>query len=262
LAAGRGERLRPLTDGLPKGLIKIDQKSLLQHSLTRLAACGISKAIIVVGFKGAAIEQQLGPSCEGVELAYVQNEKYATTGSMYSLQKARTFINEDIILLESDVIFERAAIEIMRRSKQNSILVAPSRGTGDEVFIRADHEGHLIDLGKHIADKEDTLGELVGISRLSLPFLRQMYRYANVTFARHGTNIAYEDIIMLTVRSGNPNSVDCVFVEDLLWTEIDDERDLRRAKAVLNEIEKREASPESVRNNADRAFKYSSDLRN
>lgn len=60
LAAGRGERLRPLTDRLPKPLIEVGGKPLVVWHLERLAAAGIREIVINVSHLGAQIEQALG----------------------------------------------------------------------------------------------------------------------------------------------------------------------------------------------------------
>ena len=65
LAAGMGIRLRPLTEKLPKGLIKIGEKSLLEHSLDILSENGLKNVIIVIGFLGELIKQKLGRDCRG-----------------------------------------------------------------------------------------------------------------------------------------------------------------------------------------------------
>jgi len=229
LAAGRGERLRPLTDNLPKGLIMLNSKSLLEHSLYTLAACAIKKVIIVVGYKASEVKLRLGPTYAGMELFYVENQEYAASGSMLSLYKAREFIHEDILLLESDLVFEREAIDVLvHTSKKNVILVAPNRGNGDQVFICIDTRSHLIGLGKQIENEAEALGELVGLSKLSLQFLANLCHRAEIEFERNGKNISYEDTIMLTVKD-HGDVVDCIFLENLLWTDIDNENDFKRA---------------------------------
>ena len=55
LAAGRGERMRPLTDGTPKALLEVAGKSLLEHQLERLARAGATKVVINLGWLGEAI---------------------------------------------------------------------------------------------------------------------------------------------------------------------------------------------------------------
>lgn len=60
LAAGRGERLRPLTDELPKPLIKVAGKSLIEYHIENLARAGIKEIIINTAWLAEKIHQQLG----------------------------------------------------------------------------------------------------------------------------------------------------------------------------------------------------------
>jgi MurNAc alpha-1-phosphate uridylyltransferase len=60
LAAGRGERLRPITDTLPKPLVEVRGRPLIVHHLDKLAACGVREVVINVSHLGALIERALG----------------------------------------------------------------------------------------------------------------------------------------------------------------------------------------------------------
>lgn len=73
LAAGRGERLRPLTDTLPKPLIEVGGKPLIAHHLERLAAAGFEQVVINLGWLGEQIPEALGNGREfGLSIAYSQ----------------------------------------------------------------------------------------------------------------------------------------------------------------------------------------------
>lgn len=71
LAAGRGERMRPLTDTTPKPLLEIDGETLIDRHLRNLAAAGIRDVVINVSHLGARIEAYLGDgSAHGVSISY------------------------------------------------------------------------------------------------------------------------------------------------------------------------------------------------
>lgn len=71
LAAGRGERLRPLTDGLPKALAEAGGKPLIAWQLERLAAAGFGEVVINVAWHGEQIEARLGDGrAFGLRIAY------------------------------------------------------------------------------------------------------------------------------------------------------------------------------------------------
>ena len=71
LAAGRGERLRPLTDGTPKPLIKVGARRLIEYHLDALAAAGMNQIVINLAHLGEQIVQQLGDGSRyDVSIAY------------------------------------------------------------------------------------------------------------------------------------------------------------------------------------------------
>lgn len=71
LAAGRGERMRPLTDGMPKPLIEVRGQRLVERHLQRLAAAGVSQVVINLGWLGERIEETLGDGSRlGVSIAW------------------------------------------------------------------------------------------------------------------------------------------------------------------------------------------------
>jgi N-acetyl-alpha-D-muramate 1-phosphate uridylyltransferase len=71
LAAGRGERMRPLTDALPKPLLPVAGKPLIQYHLEALAAAGVREIVINLAWKGATIRAALGDGARfGVCIEY------------------------------------------------------------------------------------------------------------------------------------------------------------------------------------------------
>ncbi len=73
LAAGRGERLRPLTDVTPKPLIEVGGKALIVHHLDKLAAAGVMDVVVNLGWLGEQIPEALGDGSRwGVSIHYSQ----------------------------------------------------------------------------------------------------------------------------------------------------------------------------------------------
>lgn len=71
LAAGRGERMRPLTDRVPKPLIEVAGRPLIEHAIARLAAAGVRELVVNLGYLGARIREHLGDGASlGVQIAY------------------------------------------------------------------------------------------------------------------------------------------------------------------------------------------------
>lgn len=104
LAAGRGERMRPLTDTLPKPLLKVAGKMLIEYHLEKLKSAGISEVVINHAWLGEKIEQSLGDGSRyGLSIHYsAENEALETAGGIINalpiLGKDEVFvvINGDI----------------------------------------------------------------------------------------------------------------------------------------------------------------------
>lgn len=103
LAAGRGERMRPLTDVLPKPLLTVSGKPLIVYHIEKLAAAGISDIIINIAYLGEKIRQALGDGSRwGVQLHYSQEPEPLETGG--ALLHALSLLgDEPFILVNGDV---------------------------------------------------------------------------------------------------------------------------------------------------------------
>ena len=231
LAAGMGVRLKELNRGIPKGFISLaDDVPIIEHSIEALLACGISDIIIVTGFMNEYYENLRS---KYPQIQTVRNEKFSETGTMYSLWCARKLINTDFILLESDLIFETRAIsELLESPVKNSLLITGKTEAGDEVYVEADG-----DWVKQISKDKKVLGsivgEFIGVSRLSYDFYLKLIRIAEKSF-ESDLNVSYDMDCFVTVAEKTP--LGFLKIEDLLWAEIDDALQLKRAKKIWKEI--------------------------
>ncbi|MCZ6546479.1 MAG: NTP transferase domain-containing protein, partial [Chloroflexi bacterium] len=125
LAAGKGERLRPLTDALPKCLVELNGEPLLLRSLRSLARQGIREVVIVVGYKAELIRLRVGDQFEGMSVTYVDAPDYASTNNIRSLWDARAALDCDLLLLEADLVFDDEVIASVLRAPASAAAVAP-----------------------------------------------------------------------------------------------------------------------------------------
>ena len=125
LAAGVGNRLRPYTRKYPKCFVEVAGVSILENTLTHLAALGCEEVVIVIGHHKELIIEKFGAKFLEMSIVYVVAESYETTNNIYSLWLARSHLTEDVLLLEADVFFERAVLErLLSESSGNSAVVS------------------------------------------------------------------------------------------------------------------------------------------
>lgn len=231
LAAGMGTRLKDLTKVTPKCLLEINGRPLIEYSLDNLISCGIKKVYFVLGFQPHIIREALGNEYKGIEIEYVVNEEYSVTGSMYSFSQLKDKLKEDILLLESDLLYDVKAIKFLLDSKESSgILTSKCLGLGDDVYICVNEKKEIIQLGKKISEEErkSAIGSLVGISKLSVSLLREIFKQAEIDYVNGEKTLHYEECFLTVSKNSMPIKV--VFCDPLNWTEIDNANDLKYAK--------------------------------
>jgi len=240
LAAGMGIRLRDVTGLLPKGLLEIGGKSLISRSLENLKNEGIDRAVIVTGFQESLYHENLQQQADIPELEFVHSRQFEESGSMHSLFVAKNYLQEDFLLLESDLIYEsRALPSVINFEGQDVVLASGETGSGDEVYIYGEKSekipgsivrGEIAAISKKSFPDLSVQGELVGISKISLKLLNLMcdYHEAHLEFP---CNRHYEECISDICSK---NEIPFLRVGDLVWTEIDDQSHYDRAlKEIL-----------------------------
>jgi choline kinase len=227
LAAGRGGRLGPISQKVPKGLLRIGERTLIERSLEALRGAGIERVIIVTGHLASQYEDLA--SRLGTWISIVHNRDFASSGSLVSLTAAGP-LREPYLLVESDLLYEPRAPRLLVEAAQSELLLASGfTYSGDEVYVGA-RNGHLVDLTKRAeALKGDRVGELVGLTRISPEFQAEILREADVLLARE-RRTDYEAAL---VRAAHRHELPVLVVEDLIWTEVDDARDFARARNIV-----------------------------
>ena len=100
LAAGRGERMRPLTDHTPKPLLEVRGKPLIVHHIERLAAAGFERIVINIAHLGHMIPAALGDGARwGIEIVYSDEQAEGALESAGGIVKALPLVHGDIFLV-------------------------------------------------------------------------------------------------------------------------------------------------------------------
>jgi len=108
----------------PKALIRIGNKPLLGYQMDSLIQCGIRRIIITTGPFENKIKKYMEKVYRDVNVSYVRNPKYRITNYVYSMWLAKNLVDDDIILLHGDLLFERKLLERLIDEKYvNCVLV-------------------------------------------------------------------------------------------------------------------------------------------
>jgi 2-aminoethylphosphonate-pyruvate transaminase len=221
LAAGLGSRLKERTADKPKGFLELGGRAIVEWSVQKLISAGVERIIIGTGWRREAYEA-LAAKYRVIETVY--NADFAETGSLRTLALCAAHVKHDFFLLESDLIYDSAALFALANDGRPAITLASgATGSGDEVWLSADSGGILTAASKNRAALSSVCGELVGISKLSPALLAKLCAYEEECRAAN-PKADYEGALAacggVAVRK----------IEYLAWREIDDESHLRLAE--------------------------------
>ena len=101
MAGGKGERLRPLTENTPKPLLKVGDKSIIDHNIDRLLSYGVEHISVTVNYLKEQLEEHYAQPHNGVKINCVREPKFlGTIGSIKFVQK---FHNDTVLVMNSDL---------------------------------------------------------------------------------------------------------------------------------------------------------------
>lgn len=130
MAGGRGERLKPLTDCIPKPMLKVGDKPILEHSIQLLSIYGIENIWITLRYLGDQIENYFG-SGEDRNLAIKYIYETEPLGTIGSVSKIKEFIHDNILITNSDLLtninYEQFYLDFLAQNADLSVVSIPYR---------------------------------------------------------------------------------------------------------------------------------------
>jgi L-glutamine-phosphate cytidylyltransferase len=233
LSAGRGTRLLPLTQHVPKCLLPIDGRSVLEWQLGALAASGVDEAVIVTGFGASYVEDELSAFEHGeMKVRTHFNPLYACSDNLVSCLSVRSEMDQDFVLLNGDTLVEPDIVRRLLASAYVPVSVGVVRKQSydsDDMKVYAGL-GWLDRIGKHL-DPDCTSAEAIGISvyRGTGPdaFVDAL---EDLAARPDGTRLWYLSAVDLLAWRG---LVRTASMDGLDYAEIDCERDLVSARRLV-----------------------------
>lgn len=101
MAGGKGERLRPITEKIPKPLVKLGEKCIIDYNIDNLISYGVNHISVTVNYLAEQIEEHFIPNRNGVKIQTVREPKFL--GTIGSIKFVDKFYNDTILLMNSDL---------------------------------------------------------------------------------------------------------------------------------------------------------------
>jgi choline kinase len=245
LAAGQGTRLRPLTDTVPKCLVEVAGRPLLDWQIGTARAVGLTNIAVVRGHGKDAVRRP------GV-LAF-DNPHYATTNMVETLWCAESIFGDGFVVSYGDILYERSVLErLLADPHEISVVVDTgwraywerrfANVLDDAETLQADAAGRITSIGQKPERLEQIEGQYIGLMAFrgeGVAALRAVYRQAwredaagrnPLRGQRPVRKLYMTDVLQGLVDAGYP--VHQVPVRRG-WVEIDSLRDLELAQAAV-----------------------------
>jgi choline kinase len=236
LAAGIASRLRPLTNNTPKCLLKVGDKSILEHTLENLIANNIFDVIIVTGYLENLVRSFVKERFPKLNITFIYNELYASTNNIYSLWLAKDeLLDNDMLLMDSDIIFDKRIISELINSGYDNCLALKRHAVGaEEIKVKVDEKGRILEISKEVILSE-AVGESIGIELFKGSSLIELFKIIDrKIIIENKVNIFYEAAFQDMIKNnGNIFTVD---ITQYYCTEIDTASDLENAFGLMNNL--------------------------
>ena len=240
LAAGMGKRLGELTKNNTKCMVEVDGVRLIERALRILERKNLNRIILVVGYQHENLMTFVNSLGIQTKIEFIINGVYDKTNNIFSLSLAKEqMIEDDTLLLESDLIFEERLIDMLLEDKRDSLaLVDKFESWMDGTCIVVDQDDNITDFipGKLLQYREkEQYYKTVNIYKFGADFSKNVYvpfleAYAKVM----GNNEYYEAVIKLILLL-DKNTMKAKRLQGELWYEIDDIQDLDIAQTLFIE---------------------------
>lgn len=225
LASGRGTRMRDLTDTVPKPMLTVAGKSLIEHKLDVLPP-EVDEVILIVGYLGQVIRDAFGDEFGGRRIRYVEQE--TLDGTAAALWLARPYLTERFVVLMGDDLYSREDIDACLSRSDWSILIQETETMASGGRMVMDEAGHIVAI-----EEGDHRGK-PGLMNTNLFALDpRVFEYPMVPKAEGSDEYGLpQTVLAASLASGIP----LVAVNATFWFQITAPEDLKRAEETLKAL--------------------------
>ena len=242
IAAGSGKRIGKDVQDLPKSLVTVNGKPIIDYQISTLKQAGVNDIIVIVG--------QYSEKFYLDDVIYVKDHNYDKHDIFGSLMEAKNFLKNEILVLYSDILFESKILQQVLDSK-GDISIAVDMDWEKKYEGRTEHPkseaenvqlnkiNEIIKIEKNIQNKNRDVGEFLGIVKFSANGSKFFVKkYENLIKTHDGPFQQASSILKAYLTDAIQELVDSnIKIEPVLisgkWCEIDTMQDLKNAEKLF-----------------------------
>lgn len=223
LAAGRGTRMGVLTETIPKPLLEVGGKSLLEHKFDVLPE-DVDEIILIVGYLGGKIQERFGGSYQGKRILYIEQE--VLDGTMGALSRAKGILGDRFLVMMGDDLYAAEDITRCLAVPDWVMLVEETAQMNSGGRVVTDENGAITDIeeGNHKGQ--------AGLASTGLFVLdTRIFQYPMIPKSSGSEEFGLpQTVLAASQTSGVPFTA----MTSTFWIQISDSYDLVRAEAAIN----------------------------
>lgn len=194
LAAGEGKRLQPLTKDIPKCMVKLFGRSILEQQIKTLQDSNIKEIIVVTGYKNEKIQFS--------NIKKYTNRDFKSTNMLETLFCAKEELVNSVIISYGDIIYEKNVLDLLIKSEENFSVIIDKKWEeywrirmedpiNDVESLKIDSEGYITNIGERVNDSSEIQGQYIGLMKFQnegLEILKRFYENSKKQAKKTGKN--------------------------------------------------------------------------
>ena len=260
LAAGQGERLRPLTENIPKCMVNFLGKSILKRQIDIFRNLGINDISVVTGYCDDKVNLD--------NITKFKNKNFMTTNMVESLFTAKEKFNDSVIVSYGDIIFESNIIQSLIDSRHDISVVIDKNWQDlwnvrfenpldDAESLVLDDNEFILKLGQKVENINNIQGQFIGLMKFqndgiknTINFYKKMKSISNLSTNPLNPNLPFEKSYMTDFLQGlinNNEKLKAIIIKNG-WLEVDSLKDYNlyqkmHLEKILNKLISLEDTP-------------------
>ena len=230
LAAGLGTRLAPLTDSVPKCMVKVNHLTIIEKQIENLISNDIKDITVVSGYKNDVLEAFVANKYPFIK--FITNENYLNNNNMFSAYLARNYLSgESFYMMNADVFFDENIIAELSKDKYKNA-IATQKGEYIEESMKIKYDGDKITAISKQIEKKEAYGTTIDVYKFSKEASEAFFQKC-VDYIENKNELNLWSEVAINDIFNEINFIPCIIKGR--WVEIDNFEDLTFAKSIFKD---------------------------
>lgn len=155
LAAGKGTRMWPLTENIPKPLLSICGLPIIERQIQELRKVGVKKLYILIGYQMKELSDYLGKTKFGIDIKYIIQEEQKGTG--HAVNQAKNIIQGNFYCINGDLIVDSENLERLKEKENYLTMMVTNVKDGSNFGVIESMNGRLVSINEKGISGESTI---------------------------------------------------------------------------------------------------------